>query len=197
MTIDFRGISERDHVPIIRKDTETFLLRFIKENRLKSILEYGTAIGYSSHVFSSISPEIDVFSVERDEYAFNIALHNLEKINLAKNVCLIKGDALKKTRKISELSKEGFDLIFIDASKSHYSELFREAMKLSKKGGYIICDDIWQRGLTKMDPSDVKRKHRTSMRNMNDFISFITTSSSLETRLLDIGDGLSVSRYKG
>ena len=110
---------------------------------------------------------------------------------------LFLGDALKCTDRITEFSGGDFDLIFIDGGKSHYLELIKEAMKLCKVGGYILSDDIWQRGLTKMNPESVARKHRTSMRNMQEYLEYIKNTPELETEILDIGDGLAVSKYLG
>ncbi|MBO4236134.1 MAG: class I SAM-dependent methyltransferase [Firmicutes bacterium] len=195
--IDFRNIAEADHVPIIRRDTEEYLRRFISKNKIKHVLEYGTAIGYSAYFFSEICKCKAVFSVEKDEYAFEIAKRNLGMLDSLERIHLIKGDALRVTKMIIEESNAAFDLIFIDGGKSHYLELIQEAMKLCKVGGYILSDDIWQRGLTKMDPNAVARKHRTSMRNMQEYLEYICNTSELETEIFDVGDGLAESKYIG
>jgi len=192
---DFRTIAELDHIPIIRRDTEEFLARFISKNKSKRILEYGTAIGYSALRFSEMKGIKEIVSVEKDEYAFEIAKKNISLFETSKDIKLYKGDALKITNKLIEETGGSFDLIFIDGGKSHYLELIKEAMKLCEIGGYILSDDIWQRGLTKMNPLDVKRKHRTSMRNMQGYIEYLKTSPCFETEILDIGDGLAVSKY--
>ena len=197
METNFRTIAEKDHIPIIRRDTEDFLRSFIKAHKIKKVLEYGTAIGYSSLFFSEINDSITVYSVEKDEYAYEIAKHNLMNSASLKRIHLVQGDGLKLTDTIKKKATDPFDLVFIDGGKSHYKELFCEATKLCKNGGYILCDDIWQRGLTNMDPKEVPRKHRTSMRNMNKFLEYIQAASFLETEIMDIGDGLSISRFLG
>lgn len=194
---DFRHIAGEDHIPVIRKDTEEYLGKLIIQKKPKRILEYGTAIGYSALFFAKASSDVEVYSVEKDEYAFEIARKNIERFNERERIHLLLGDALKSTDKIIELSGGNLDLIFIDGGKSHYLELIKEAMKLCKVGGYILSDDIWQRGLTKMNPESVARKHRTSMRNMQEYLEYIKNTPELETEILDIGDGLAVSKYLG
>ena len=190
---DFRVLAELDHIPIIRRDTEAYIEKLIRKKRIKRVLEYGTAIGYSAAFFEGIIGSINICSVERDPYAFDAAKHNIKVLGKEERIKLFLGDALKITDEIHKASGGEFDLIFIDGGKSHYLELVKEAMKLCKLGGYILSDDIWQRGLTKMNPNDAKRKHRTSMRNMQEYLEYVTTAPELRTELLDIGDGLAVS----
>ena len=194
---DFRNLAERDHIPIIRKDTEEYLEKLILKKKPKKLLEYGTAIGYSALFFAKVYSDLEVYSVEKDEYAFEIANRNIKRLEEGGRVYLFLGDALKCTDRITEFSGGDFDLIFIDGGKSHYLELIKEAMKLCKVGGYILSDDIWQRGLTKMNPEIVARKHRTSMRNMQEYLEYIKNTPELETEILDIGDGLAISKYLG
>ena len=126
-----------------------------------------------------------------------MAKANTKRFESSVRIHLIKSDALKATKAILKESGGNFDLVFIDGGKSHYLELIKEAMKLCKVGGYILSDDIWQRGLTKMNPESVARKHRTSMRNMQEYLEYIKNTPELETEILDIGDGLAVSKYLG
>ena len=194
---DFRRIAELDHIPIIRTDTEAYLADLIREEKIENVLEYGTAIGYSAAFFDNIESIKKVYSVEKDGYALEAAKHNLKTLGKNSGIELLSGDALKLTEIVKGMSGGKFDLIFIDGGKSHYLELVKEAMRLCKRGGYILSDDIWQRGLTKLNPLEAKRKHRTSMRNMQQYLDYITTAPELETTLLDIGDGLAVSKYLG
>ena len=194
---DFRKLAEADHIPIIRRDTESYIAKVIRKEKIKLILEYGTAIGYSAAFFDGINEDTKVYSVEKDSYAFEAAKHNLKVLGREAKVELLLGDALTLTDGIKSISGGEFDLIFIDGGKSHYLDLVKEAMTLCKRGGIIMSDDIWQRGLTKMNPIEAKRKHRTSMRNMQEYLDYITTSAELDTELLDVGDGLAVSKYIG
>ena len=195
--IDFRSLAEADHVPIIRRDTEEYLEKLIRKEKINNILEFGTAIGYSAAFFDAVSEKTRVCSVEKDEYAFEIAKHNLKSLGKEGKIQFILGDALRLTDTIKEMSGGEFDLVFIDGGKSHYLQLVKEAMQLCRIGGYILSDDIWQRGLTKINPLEAKRKHRTSMRNMQEYLEYITTAPELKTELLDIGDGLAISKYIG
>ena len=77
---DFRNLAESDHIPIIRKDTEEYLEKLILKKKLKKLLEYGTAIGYSALFFAKVYSDLEVYSVEKDEYAFEIENRNIERL---------------------------------------------------------------------------------------------------------------------
>ena len=105
-------------VPIMMKDGIEYLCNYIKEHNIKNILEVGTAIGYSAIVMASLSPDITITTIERDEERYMLAVNNVKKYHLENQINLIFGDA-------SEVEVSGeYDLIFIDASKGHNIEFF-------------------------------------------------------------------------
>lgn len=190
----FRELSEYEHIPIIRRDTEEYLKKLIIKIKPEKILEYGTAMGYSG-IILALNSDAEIYSIENDSFSFETAKHNISEMSLTERIHLIKGDAVEETEKLKKSGVTAFNLIFIDAAKSHYKRFMKAAKSVSKKGTYILSDDIWQRGLTMTDPKEVSRKHRTSMMGMKEYLRIITTDPLLKTEILDIGDGLAVSRY--
>ena len=192
-----RQISEENHIPIIRRDTELFLSDLIESYKPKRILEIGTAIGYSALFFGIKAPGAEIYSVEKDVFAASAAKHNIKTYGSAQNIHLLIGDGTKVLNKLIKDKTESFDLIFIDAGKSHYIEFFNGALALSKKGTLILSDDISQRGGVDYKDSAIPRKHRTSIRNMQEYIKYLDERKDLETHFTDIGDGLAISIVRG
>ena len=192
-----RRISELNHIPIIRRDTELFLSELIGYYKPRRILEIGTAIGYSALFFGIKAPDSVVYSIEKDRFVAAAAKHNINTYGAAQNIHLFIGDGTKVLDKLIKENVEPFDLIFIDAGKSHYIEFFERALKLSKTSTMILSDDISQRGGLELKNTAIPRKHRTSIRNMQEFIKYLNEREDLENHFTDIGDGLAISIVRG
>ena len=68
------------NVPIIEKDSITFLMKYIKLHKVKNILEIGSAIGYSSILMASVAEDVKVTTIERDETRYMECLKNVKWI---------------------------------------------------------------------------------------------------------------------
>ena len=192
---ELRKVCEENHIPIIRRDTEAFIGKYIKKNKPEKILEIGTAVGYSAMFFANSCSKAKILSVDNDDYALAVAAANISKVGLDDRIELLHGDGAKVISKL----KEKYDVIFIDGGKSHYLEFIENIKRISHEGTVIISDDIGQRGMTEEDvdlSQKAYKKHRTSARRMNEFIEYIKESKDFETELHNIGDGLAVSIYK-
>ena len=191
----FRKVGENGNVPIIFKETERFLATILTMKRPKKIVEVGTAIGYSASFFATVCPEAEVYSIEKDEYAFSAAIQNIAKIGLDDRIHLLFGDGQEQIEKLRDQGNRNFDFIFLDASKSSYRRFFESALEIANDSALIICDNIMQHGMTADSALDTKNKHKTSIRNMRAFIDFLCTDKRLTTSILGSGDGLAVSIY--
>ena len=194
---ELRKLSEENYIPIIRRDTEEYLFDLIKRIKPQRILEIGTAVGYSALFFKLACPKAEVYSIERDPYVYEIALSNINKIGDTRDVNVLLGDGINVLDKMIAENVDKFDLIFIDAGKSHYKEFMDRAIKLSRIGTYILSDDIMQRGEALEKVESLKRKHRTNSRNMIEYIDYLENLKTIKTQFLSIGDGLAVSHYIG
>ncbi|MDD7733915.1 MAG: O-methyltransferase [Anaerovoracaceae bacterium] len=188
---ELRKQAEADFVPIILKDTERFLDVMLSIIKPKRILEFGTAIGYSSMCFAEIcGPETQIVTLEADDEMNVVSRKNIKRLGYEDRIHVVAGDAL-----ITSQYVEGeFDLIFIDAAKSLYMDFWKEIMKKNcHKGTVIICDNVLMRGKTASDDFDPLHKFRTNMRHMREFLDYITNSDEVITSVSSAGDGISMS----
>lgn len=177
-------------VPIMEEEGIEFLTEFIKLNNIKSILEIGTAIGYSAIKMALVRDDIIITSIERDEVRYLEAVKNIKALGLDNRINLVLGDAL-------EYIPEGkYDLIFIDAAKSQYIKFFEKYTKNLKDSGYVITDNINFHGLTNSDKSKLSRNLRQLIGKLERYIEFLKNNKEYKTRFFEIGDGVAISNRK-
>ncbi len=174
-----------NQIPIITDESLAFMKDFIQKNNVKSILEIGTAYGYSA--VSLASDDVHVDTIEKDLVRANEAKKWIEKYHA--NVTLYMDDALTK-----DFGDKVYDLIFIDGAKGQYLKFFLKYKKHLKKGGAIICDNLYFHNLKESDTRVRGTKHL--IRKLGLFRSFLETNVEFETTFLEIGDGLSISILK-
>lgn len=186
--LELREYAEANNVPIMKTETKEFLKTLVSISKPKSILEIGTAIGYSSLVFSKYS-DADITTIELSSEMANIAKDNFKRYD--KNINLINDDAEKALTTLNQ----GFDFVFIDANKSNYKFYFDYVGKyLLNKGGIIVADNILFRGEVCNDDLIEKRKI-TIVKRLRNFLAYITKREDYKTSIVPIGDGLIIS-YK-
>lgn len=206
---DLRKDAESRRIPVILKDTESFLGMLIMLAKPRRILEIGTAVGYSAAFFAAAAPSCEIVTIEREEEAHYEAVRNMEKLGISSRVTCLKGDATEIMNELKEqleceisLAENvgnavvPFDFVFIDAGKSHYSEFLECAMKLVCEGALIVCDNILMKAKTASDEYDPAGKYKTNIRRMREFVDMITNDTRFDTTVLAVGDGVSVSRVK-
>lgn len=181
--------AKKENVPIIQKEVRCFLGVLLRYKKIQSIAELGTAIGYSSLFFSKYLTEdgfITTFEREKDYY--DIALSNIKKAGKENIINIVFGDAYENVKKISNK----YDVIFMDANKSMYRYYLDTLFPLLNKGGLIICDNILYKGM--ISNNDLApRKQNTIISNIREFLYYISHNDKLETSIIPIGDGVSVS----
>lgn len=195
---DLREEAEEAHVPIILRETEMFLGTFVPLITPKKILEIGAAIGYSALYFSYLLPEATVLSVERDDEMWEQAKLNITEHSKKDNIFVAHSDAvefLEMLQHEGEWKSEPFDFIFIDAAKSHYREFFDLVLPITKEGSFIICDNILMKGMT--SDNEMNKKHKTSIKRMRSFVDYICDIPNADTKILSLGDGISITKING
>ena len=180
--------AKENNVPIMMKDGIEFLIDYIKKNNVKTILEIGTAIGYSS-IKMCINKDIHVTTIERDNDRYNIALDNIKTSNLNSQIEVINKDAFDV-----EL-KQKYDLIFIDAAKSQYIKFFEKFKTNLNSKGAIISDNLNFHGLTHQKEKIESRNLRQLVGKINKYIDFLKQNEEFKTDFYDIGDGIGVSKW--
>lgn len=184
-----KDYADVNNVPIMNDSGIRYLMNFIQKNQVKKILEVGTAIGYSAIMMCSVSPDIVVTTIEKDEKRYLEAIKNIKKMGMEDRIHLIYKDALDV--KVDE----EYDLIFIDAAKAQNQRIFERFESNLKYDGAIITDNMKFHGLVDKKLEDIKSKNlRQLVRKVLDYTSFLKGNIHFETEFLDVGDGLAVSR---
>jgi len=178
-----------NHIPIIMDDTLEYIYELYKNKSISSILEIGTAVGYSAICFTEILKE-DGFidTIERDEERVADAKENIKLAEVEDKINIISGDAVE----ILPTINKKYDMVFIDAAKGKYPFFLKEALRMLNDDGIILADNILYKGYVMSDYN--KHKQRTAVRNLREYIKEVTENENLETEILEIGDGLAVTK---
>ena len=179
------------HIPIIMDDTLEVIDEILTKKKPEKILEIGTAVGYSAMCFSEYLVQggrID--TIERDEQRVLEAKENIKKVGVEEKIKIYEGDAVE----ILPTLNEQYDVVFIDAAKGKYPFFLEQALRMLKPDGVILADNILYKGYVMSDYN--KHKQRTAVRNLREYIKEVSENPNLKTEILEVGDGLAVSRIK-
>ena len=180
-----------NHIPIIMDDTLEYIYKLYEDKKISSILEIGTAVGYSAICFTEILRDNGfIDTIERDEQRIEEAKENIKKAEVEEKINIISGDAVE----ILPTINKKYDMIFIDAAKGKYPFFLKEALRLLNSDGIILADNILYKGYVMSDYN--KHKQRTAVRNLREYIKEVTENPNLETQILEIGDGLAVTKTR-
>ena len=187
--IEIKKKALEDHIPIIMDDTLDVVARILREVQPNRILEIGTAVGYSAICFSEyLQQNGKIDTIERDAERAKEARENIKKAEVEEKIDIYEGDAVE----ILPTLTEKYDVIFIDAAKGKYPFFLSQALRMSHEGSIIIADNVLYKGYVMSDYN--KHKQRTAVRNLREYIAEITNNEHLETKILEVGDGLSISK---
>lgn len=186
---EIRTYAKENNVPIMLDDGIEYLTNYIIKNNVNSVLEIGTAIGYSAIMMALANPSLSVTTIERDEKRYLEALKNIKKLNLENRITLIFNDALD----VNITGK--FDLIFIDAAKAQSIKFFEKFEKNLNSTGVIITDNIKFHGLVDKNEEEIESRNlRALVRKVKEYITYLKENERYETEFLELGDGISISR---
>lgn len=188
----FRQECEERQLPIIHKEVGQLIKLIINQTNAKSIIEVGCNVGFSSIFMShAMNNEGKVVTMERSERFYQEALKNIQAFNLENNIEVYFGDAVE----ILDTINENFDIAFIDAAKSYYKLFFDKCLEKMKSGGIIISDNVLYQGMIATDDLVVRRK-KTLVRNLRNYLEYISHDERFITSVLPLGDGLAVTLIK-
>ncbi|MDX1702268.1 MAG: O-methyltransferase, partial [Melioribacteraceae bacterium] len=174
-----------NHIPIMELVSIEAFLQLLRLQKPDSILEIGSAIGYSAIRMASALPQAKITTIEKDENRAELARTYIEKNQLTTRIQLITGDALDI--ELLELASSQFQAIFIDAAKGQYQRFFEKFSPLLPSGGVIYCDNMLMRGFTEIELNDVPRRKRTMVRNLQTFTTWLMNHEEYITTFLPIG----------
>lgn len=188
--LEMEKYAEEENVPIIEKQSIAYIMKYIQDNNIKSILEIGSAIGYSTILMASSKPDVYVTTIERDEKRYMQCLKNVKECEMDKKINVVYQDALELN--LPEDTK--FDMIFIDAAKGQYTRFFEKYKYFLKDNGTIITDNIKFYGYVGHSDTIDSSNLKSLVQKIESYIDFLKNNTEFTTTFYDIGDGLSVSK---
>ena len=193
-TIELEKIKQKaleEHIPIIMDETLEVIEKYLSKNKPNRILEIGTAVGYSAICFTQFLAENGVIdTIEREADRVEEAKKNIILAEVEDKIHIYEGDAVE----ILPTLNQQYDVVFIDAAKGKYPFFLKEALRMINKDGIIFADNILYKGYVMSDYN--KHKQRTAVRNLREYIREVSENPNLETEILEVGDGLAVSKIK-
>lgn len=180
----------RDHVPIIRRETQSLLKVLLELTAPSRILEVGTAVGFSALLMSTYGPEdCRITTIENYEKRIPIARENFRKAGRESQITLLEGDA----QEVLKTLEESYDLIFMDAAKGQYIHYLPSVLRLLAEGGCLVSDNVMQDGDVIESRFAVERRNRTIHARMRDYLYELKHNEELVTSIIPLGDGVAVS----
>ena len=190
---ELESYSRKTDIPIIRHEMQSLLRVMLTLTQPREILEVGTAIGFSSLFMSEFAPAgCHITTIEKYEKRIPLAKENFKKAGKEDAITLLEGDATD----ILKTLKGPYDLIFMDAAKGQYIHFLPDILRLLKKGGVLLSDNVLQDGDVLESRFAVTRRNRTIHSRMRDYLYELKHNDELETVILTIGDGTAVSVKK-
>ena len=178
------------YVPIIRKDMQNFLKLLLTVQKPMRILEVGTAVGFSAVLMAEYAPEgCKIVTIENYDKRIPIAKQNFERAGKSDQITLLEGDATEVLKTL----EEPFDMIFMDAAKGQYINFMSDVLRLLKKDGVLVSDNVLQDGDIIESHFIVERRNRTIYKRMREYLYELTHRDDLVTSVLPVGDGITVS----
>lgn len=187
---EIENLCRKTNVPVIRPQMQSLLKMLLAVNRPGKILEVGTAIGFSALFMSKYAPEgCKVTTIEKYEKRIPLAKENFRRAGKENAIALLEGDAAEI---LAGLNEE-YDFIFMDAAKGQYLNFFPDVLRLLRKGGILVSDNVLQDGDIIESRFAVTRRNRTIHTRMREYLYELKHNEKLETAILQIGDGAAVS----
>ena len=187
---ELEEFARRENIPIIPHETVAFFRLFLQTMQPKSILEIGTAIGFSALLMAEQVPDARITTIDRNEEMIGFAKENFARFDQRNQITLLEGDAVD----LLEHIEQRFDLIFMDSAKSKYIVFLPEVLKRLEVGGVVILDDIFQGGDVARDIMDVRRGQRTIYRGLQRLFDATLDHPGLTASLIPLGDGILMIR---
>ena len=187
---ELEEFARRENIPIIPHETVAFFRLFLQTMQPKSILEIGTAIGFSALLMAEQVPDARITTIDRNEEMIGFAKENFARFDQRNQITLLEGDAVD----LLEHIEQRFDLIFMDSAKSKYIVFLPEVLKRLEVGGVVILDDIFQGGDVARDIMEVRRGQRTIYRGLQRLFDATLDQPGLTASLIPLGDGILMIR---
>lgn len=185
-----------EEVPIIRRSMQSLLQFLLAVQKPSSILEIGTAVGFSSMLMSEcVEENVPIDTIEKVPARIRNARANFEKYHKSDRIHLLTGDAGEILQQLAEQGRQ-YDFIFMDAAKGQYPNFLIPILTLLSENGMLVTDNVLQDGDIIESRYAVTRRDRTIHGRMREFLYTLTHSDDLQTVILPVGDGAAVTMRK-
>lgn len=183
----------RTNVPVIRPQMQSLLKLLLAMNRPKSILEVGTATGFSALLMNEYGPEgCKITTIEKYEKRIPLARENFRRAGKENAITLLEGDAAEILKELQET----YDFIFMDAAKGQYIHWLSDIIRLMAPGAMLFSDNVLQEGTIVQSRYGVERRDRTIHGRMREYLYRLKHMEELETAIVPVGDGVALSVLK-
>ena len=184
--LEMENYASEHNVPIIEKKSIAFIMKYIRDNNIKNVLEIGSAIGYTT-INLALLDNVYVTTIEHDLNRYNLCIENIKDFNVENKVSAINDDAL------TVFISQKFDLIFIDAAKAKNILFFEKYRVNLKDNGIIIIDN--------MDLNDFKQHVSMKKRvfyeqKINELKEYLNKLTDFDVSYSPIGDGIAFLKKK-
>ena len=182
--------AKENRIPIMMKDGIDYLCTLIKEKNVRTILEIGSAIGYSAIKMALVSDDIKITTIEKDKERYELAVTNISQLGLSDRITIINEDALET--EITGL----YDLIFIDASKGNNINFFNLYKDNLNANGLIVTDNLSFHGLVEDDSLIQTKNQRGIVKKIKNYLDFLANNQEFYTTYVEVGDKISISQRR-
>lgn len=186
--------AKETNVPIIRTQVQSLLKLLLAMRKPATILEVGCAIGFSALLMSEYGPEdCHITTIEKYEKRIPVARENFRRAGKEERITLLEGDAAEILQKMTG----AYDMIFMDAAKGQYIHFLPDVLRLLAPGGILLSDNVLQDGNILESRFAVTRRNRTIHSRMRAYLYELKHHPQLETVILPVGDGVTLSVKRG
>lgn len=189
---ELEDFARAENVPVIPHETVAYFRLLLESLQPKSILEIGTAIGFSALLMAEHAPDAKITTIDRNPEMIALARENFAKYDNRGQITLLEGDAVD----ILGSLEDTYDLVFMDSAKSKYVVFLPEVLKRLEKGGLVIIDDVFQGGDVAKESDEIKRGQRAIYRGLQSLFDATLDVEDLTASLVPLGDGLLMLRKK-
>ena len=181
-------------VPILRESEVHLFEELIGLYRPTSVLEVGTAIGYSTLLMAPLIDKEDghITSIELDSVRHEMAKYYINRSDYANKITLLNGDA----KDVLETLTGEYDLVFLDGPKGQYLNQLELILPHVKEGGVILADSVLFRGYVR-GKKEAPRRFKTIVKRLEEYLQYVENKELFNTTIYPMGDGMSVSVWKG
>ena len=192
---DMETYARNNKIPVILPETREFLCSLVAKNKPKTILEIGMAIGFSASCMLFACPESKIVDLEASLPNIALAKKNFEALGLVDRVSIIEGDCLKTLPELVKQNKK-FDMIFLDGPKGFYVDMIEPLKQVLADNGVWVTDNVLFRGMVRGGAPITEHRYLNTVEKLTEFLTILENDKTLNTQVLNIGDGLCVVTKK-